>query len=121
MNSVSRTLYRNNLKLVKNINKEVFNIGNNIGSIYILSQLNDLKQNYERDLGFSKNSTKELIKKGYRNFHREDLEFNVYKDLNYINNMIYDLKNSQRKYSYLSKRQNDNENLINYISSKKKL
>ena len=121
MNSVSRTLYKNSLKLIKNIDKEVFNIENNMGSIYILAQLNNFKQNYERDLGFSKNSTKELIKKGYRNFHRKDLEFNVYKDLNYINNMIYDFKNSQRKYSYLSMRQNDNENLINYISSKKKL
>ena len=120
MNRVSQRLYRNNLKLVKNIDKEVYNIGNNLGSIYILSQLNNLKKNYEIDLGFSKNSTKELIQKGYRNFHREDLEFSVYKDLNYINNMIYDLKNSQIKYSYLSKRQNDNENLINYLSSRNK-
>jgi len=118
MNKVSKTLYRNNLKLLKKIDKEVLNLENNLGSLYILSKLNALKKNYERNLGYSNNSMKVLLKEGYRNLDRKDLEFNVYKDLNSINTMIYEFKNSQIKYSYLGKRQNDNENILDFVNSK---
>ena len=89
-----------------------------MGSLYIISKLNTLKQNYERNLGFSNKSLEVLLKKGYRNLDRKDLEFNVYKDLNSINTMMYKFKNSQIKYSSLSEKQNNNENILNYINSK---